>query len=157
MNMTDLEDHTGHELSGKSNKRLGVTLLLISAFCFSFAGVFTKGVQASNWNVIFWRALFSIFFVLIWYRIGRQLKQQFKLDRHGILISVLAVICTSAFLSSFKFTTIANVEMLYATVPITAGLIGWVMLGERISWSEFVASIVALFGVGIVIQRSIGL
>jgi drug/metabolite transporter (DMT)-like permease len=47
--------------------------------------------------------------------------------------------------------------MLYATVPITAGLIGWVMLGERISWSEFVASIVALFGVGIVIQGSIGL
>ena len=43
MNMTDLEDHTGHEPSGKSNKRLGVTLLLISAFCFSFAGVFYQG------------------------------------------------------------------------------------------------------------------
>jgi threonine/homoserine efflux transporter RhtA len=35
--------------------------------------------------------------------------------------------------------------MIYATVPITAGLIGWVILGERISWSEFVASIVARF------------
>ena len=95
--------------------------------------------------MIFWCALFNIFFVLIWYRFGGQLKQQFKFDRHGTLISVLAVICTKAFLSSFKFTTIANVAMIYATVPITAGLIGWVILGERISWSEFVASIVARF------------
>lgn len=156
INMTNLATDEGHGPSGKRNKRLGVTLLLTSAFCFSFAGVFTKGVQASNWDVIFWRALFSILFVLLWYKSRGQLKQQFKLDRQGVLISILAVICTTAFLSSFKFTTIANVAMIYATVPLAAGIIGWIILGERISRSEFLASIVALLGVGIVIQGSIG-
>lgn len=143
--------HTQH-----TDKKLGVLLLLISAICFSFAGVFTKGVAASSWDVIYWRAVFSIIFVIIWYGCRGQLKQQMRLRRSGILIALISVIGTSAFLSSFKLTSIANVAMIYAMVPLMAGILGWLILRENVSRSELIASIIAFAGVGIVVQGSLG-
>lgn len=124
--------------------------------CFSFAGIFTKGVEASNWDVIFWRAVFSIIFVIVWYGGRGQLKQQMRLRRSGVVISFLVVICTTAFLTSFKFTTVANVAMINATIPLMAGILVWIILREHISRRELVGSIVALVGVGIVVQGSLG-
>ncbi|WP_438997781.1 hypothetical protein [Candidatus Puniceispirillum sp.] len=42
--------------------------------------------------------------------------------RFGVLIGTIAVISTAAFITSFKFTSIANVVMIYATVPLMAGI-----------------------------------
>lgn len=142
--------------TGLSDKKIGILLLLISSVCFSFAGVFTKGVEASSWDVIYWRALFSIILVVVWYGGRGQLKQQIQLNRSGVFIAFLAVICTSAFITSFKFTSIANVAMIYATVPLIAGILGWFILRERVSRRELIGSIVALAGVAIVVQGSLG-
>ena len=40
-------------------RRLGVALVMLSALAFSTAGLFTKGVAAPAWDIIFWRGLFS--------------------------------------------------------------------------------------------------
>ena len=38
---------------------LGIGLIIVSALFFSTAGVFTKGVSADAWSVIFWRGVFA--------------------------------------------------------------------------------------------------
>jgi hypothetical protein len=50
----------------QSEYYLGVILIVISAITFSTAGLFTKGVEAGSWEVIFWRDLFAVAFTTIW-------------------------------------------------------------------------------------------
>ncbi|WP_423909975.1 DMT family transporter [Candidatus Spongiihabitans sp.] len=139
-----------------NNQKIGIFYLLISAVLFSFAGIFVKGVEASSWDVIYWRALFGVIFVVIWYGFRLQLGKQLRLRMSGFSIALLAVICTTAFLSSFKFTSIANVAMIYAVTPLMSGLLGWVILREHISKQELIASIFAIIGVAVVVNGSVG-
>lgn len=46
--------------------------------------------------------------------------------------------------------------MIYAMVPLMAGILGWLILRENVSRSELIASIIAFAGVGIVVQGSLG-
>ena len=39
----------------QSEYYIGAFLVVISAITFSTAGLFTKGVEAGSWEVIFWR------------------------------------------------------------------------------------------------------
>ena len=39
----------------QSEYNIGAVLVVISAITFSTAGLFTKGVEAGSWDVIFWR------------------------------------------------------------------------------------------------------
>ena len=139
-----------------NNQKTGIFYLLISAVLFSFVGIFVKGVEASSWDVIYWRALFGVIFVVIWYGFRLQLGKQLRLRMSGISIALLAVICTTAFLSSFKFTSIANVAMIYAVTPLMSGFLGWVILREHISKQDLIASIFAIIGVAVVVNGSVG-
>jgi drug/metabolite transporter (DMT)-like permease len=142
--------------SGDQARTTGVVYLLISSICFSFAGVFTKGVEAGSWDVIFWRAGFGLVFLIIFYLGTGKIARQVNLKPSGIMISLIAVISTTAFISSFKHTSIANVAMIYASTPMLAGFLGWWVMREHISRKEFVASIVVLFGVAVVVHGSLG-
>jgi drug/metabolite transporter (DMT)-like permease len=129
---------------------------LVSAVYFSFAGVFTKGVAAGSWDVIFWRAGFGLVFLIIFYAGTGQIHRQVNVKPSGFMISLIAVVSTTAFITAFKHTMIANVAMIYASTPILAGLMGWWAMRETISRKEFVASIAVLFGVGVVVHGSLG-
>ena len=46
----------------RSQYSIGILLLVGAAVTYSTAGVFTKGVVAGAWAVIFWRGLFAAAF-----------------------------------------------------------------------------------------------
>jgi len=50
----------------KSTHAQGVALVCISAIAFSTAGLFTKGVSADAWSVIFWRGVSAAVFTLVY-------------------------------------------------------------------------------------------
>lgn len=130
--------------------------LLVSAVCFSFAGIFVKGVEASGADVVFWRALFGAFFVLAWVAMTSQIERQIRPERRVFLIASIAVVGTTAFLMSFKHTSIANVAIIYATTPLVSGVLGWIILSERFSLKQIFFSLSALAGVGVVVYGSVG-
>ncbi len=45
---------------------IGIMLLVAAAVTYSTAGIFTKGVIAGAWAVIFWRGLFAVAFTTGW-------------------------------------------------------------------------------------------
>ncbi len=59
-------------------QRSGVLLMLISALVFSTAGIFTKGVAADAWSVIFWRGLFAALFTGVYVQWNRKFYQEFR-------------------------------------------------------------------------------
>ena len=141
----------------KSTHTSGVLLVCISAIAFSTAGLFTKGVTADAWSVIFWRGISAAAFTLIYvvWR-GEFLSEWRNFRGPAALSALLNAAGTAAFIPAFKLTSIANVALIWATAPFITALLAWLLLGERPGWRIMVASIVAILGVLVVVSSSFG-
>lgn len=141
----------------RSDDTTGVFLLVISAITFSTAGLFTKGVEAGSWEVIFWRGLFAAAFTTCWTAKRGNLRQNFLgMGYSGLAIGVVGALGTAAFIPAFKLTSIANVSLIYAASPLIAALLAWIVIGERASVRTTAGSLGALAGVAIIVSGSLG-
>lgn len=140
-----------------SDYSLGVVFLLASALTFSTAGLFTKGVIAGAWAVIFWRGLFAALFTTLWtVQQGTFRQNFFSMGRSGLAVGVIGAIGTACFIPAFKLTSIANVALIYAASPLIAAVLAWFALGERASTRTLIGATVALCGVAIIVSGSFG-
>ena len=103
-----------------------------------------------------WRALLGAVSIavvgLIEWRSGR-LDNPLGFGALSPLVALLAMIAISAYTASVMTTTIADVMVIYATLPFVAAAIGFLINGERVSARTLVASGAALIGI-IVIAAS---
>ena len=145
-------------MSGKrTDYSIGVILLIIAAVTYSTAGIFTKGVVAGAWSVIFWRGVFAAGFTTGW-TIGNGTFRHnfFNMGKSGWAVGIIGAIGTAAFIPAFKLTSIANVSLIYAAAPLIAAMLAWLAIGERITRRTLIGSLCALMGVGIIVVGSIG-
>ncbi len=144
-------------VESRSPRAIGIILVVISALIFSSAGLFTKGVQAGTWDIIFWRGLFAAIFTtayIVW-------RGSFRADfigmgRSGWAVALVGASGTAAFIPAFKLTTIANVSLIYAATPLLAALLAWAWVGERLTRRILIGCAVAFTGVAIIVSGSIG-
>ena len=140
-----------------NQRREGVLLMLLSAVVFSTAGLFTKGVAAPAWDVVFWRGLTAAGFTLAYLFARGQLRGEVRsIGRAGWAIAVIGAIGTSAFIPAFKFSTVANVALIYAAAPFVAAGIAFVWLRERPSRATVFGACFALLGVAVIVSGSLG-
>ena len=141
----------------RSQYMVGVTLLVASAVTFSSAGIFTKGVAAGAWEVIFWRGVFAGVFTTGWIAKRGAVRREFlKMGKSGIAVAIVLALGTSAFIPAFKFTSIANVSLIYAVAPLIAAVMAWVLVKETLTRRVLLGSLVALVGVLVIVSGSIG-
>ena len=141
----------------QSEYYIGAFLVVISAITFSTAGLFTKGVEAGSWDVIFWRGFFAAAFTTIWTINRGTLRQNFySMGYSGLTIAVVGALGTAAFIQSFKLTSIANVSLIYAVSPLIAALLAWFVIGEKVSSRTMAGCVGALLGVAIIVSGSLG-
>lgn len=135
--------------------RRGVLYVCLSALAFSTAGIFTKSVEASAWDVIFWRglsgALFTILFLLMKSGIKDELS---RFGKSAALVAILGASGTAAFIPAFKLTTVANVSLIWATSPFFGAFFAWIFIKEIPSLRVMICSVLALIGVAITVQGS---
>ena len=140
-----------------SDYGIGVALLLASALTFSSAGLFTKGVIAGAWAVIFWRGLFAAIFTTLWTAQQGTFKENFfSMGRSGWAVGVIGAVGTACFIPAFKLTSIANVALIYAASPLIAGMLAWIFIGERASRATIIGALMAMVGVAIIVSGSVG-
>jgi len=141
----------------QSDYVIGTILIVVSAVTFSTAGLFTKGVEAGAWDVIFWRGFFAALFTTVWTINRGTLRQNFLgMGHSGLAIAVVGALGTAAFISSFKLTSIANVSLIYAISPLIAALLAWFVIGEKITARMITGCVGALLGVAIIVSGSLG-
>lgn len=141
----------------QSEYLIGTFLIVISAITFSTAGLFTKGVEAGSWDVIFWRGFFAAILTTVWTINRGTLRHNFfDMGYSGLAIGVIGASGTAAFISSFKLTSIANVSLIYAVSPLIAALLAWFVIGEKMSSRMMVGCVGALLGVAIIVSGSLG-
>ena len=144
----------------KAARRRGVLLVLFATLLWSTAGIFARLLSHLDlWTVMGWRALLgsaSISLVgLIEWRRGR-MEQSFAFGRLSPVVALLAMIAISAYTASVMTTTIADVLIIYATLPFVAAGIGWLVNREPVSARTLIAAAVALMGIAIMVASGLG-
>jgi drug/metabolite transporter (DMT)-like permease len=140
----------------KSNRRQGVLLVLVSAAVFSTAGLFVKGVASDAWAILFWRGISAAIFTFLYVAWRGGLSREFsKMGYSGVIAGIVGASATIAFVPSFKYTSIANVSLIYAAVPFASAAIAWVWMREKPTRAVFVASMIAFIGVLIIVSGSL--
>jgi drug/metabolite transporter (DMT)-like permease len=147
-------------LGDTSARRRGVLLVLIATIMWSLAGLFARLLAHLDvWTVVGWRALLgaaSIAIVgLIEWRNGR-LENTLGFGALSPVVALLAMIAISAYAASVMTTTIADVMVIYATMPFVAAALGFLVNGERVSARTLMASCAALVGVIVIAASGLG-
>lgn len=151
--MTDPIDAAAIE----TRRRIGLVIMLASAAVFSTAGLFTKGVTADAWSVIFWRGLFAAIFTTAYVGWKGRIASEFQgMGQSGLAVAILSASGAAAFIPAFKLTSIANVSLIYAAAPFCAAGIAWLWFREVVERRVLVAALVAAFGVGLIVSGSLG-
>ena len=144
----------------KSARRRGVLLVLIATVLWSLAGLFARLLADLDvWTVMGWRALLGAASIatvgLIEWRSGR-LDSPLGFGALSPLVALLAMIAISAYTASVMTTTIADVMVIYATLPFVAAAIGFLVNGERVAPRTLIASGAALVGIIIMVASGLG-
>ena len=131
--------------------------MVVSALVFATAGLFTKGVSAGAWDVIFWRSVFGILFMgaYILGR-GRWTREFTNMGKPGWAVTLVGASGMVAFIPAFKLTSIANVSLIYAVTPLIAALIAWAWLGVKATKPVLLGAVIAFLGVLVIVSGSLG-
>ncbi len=140
-----------------STRAAGIGLVVVSALVFSTAGLFTKGVEAAAWDVIFWRGLFAALFTTAYVLWRGSFRADFiDMGYSGWAAALVGASGSAAFISAFKLTSIANVSLIYAASPLLAALLAWAWVGERLTGRVLIGCAAAFTGVAIIVSGSMG-
>jgi DME family drug/metabolite transporter len=139
---------------------IGMALVLSSAVAWSTAGFFARMVPIDIWIVVFWRGIFGAMSIALLAMIERR---RFGFDfRRAFTLAGIALILISAsgkiaFLYALQNTTVANVTVLYATLPFMTAILAWLWFREKAERRTLIGSLVAGAGVIITVSGSTGI
>ncbi len=134
--------------------RLGLLLVTGSAVAWSLAGLFTRVIPLDVWTMLAWRGLFGaagIAALAVAMQGRGALADLRRLGWPGWLYAILSAGGMVLFIAALRFTTVAHVAVIYATVPFFAALLGWWIVREAPSRAALIASGTAMGGVALMV------
>jgi drug/metabolite transporter (DMT)-like permease len=118
-----------------------IAALAACALLWSTAGLFIKVIDWNPLAISGVRSLIGGMLILVYLR-----RPRFTWS----FAQIAAAVCYSAtmlgFVAANKLTTAANAILLQYTAPVYAAILGWIFLGERASWLDWVTIGVVLGG-----------
>lgn len=139
----------------------GAALVLGAAVAWSFGGTLARFLTIEDgWTVVFWRSLFAALFLLgfMLLRDGpRGTLQLFRgMGLAGVAVGLCFATASTSFILALAYTTVANVLLIQAGVPLIAALMAWMLFGERIATHTWIAIAAVIGGVAIMVSESLG-
>jgi len=140
--------------------RRGVLFVLLATVLWSLAGLFARAVPHLDFGaILFGRAGFGglcglIVAVFDW-RAGRLDLRRLKSPMAPVIV-LLSSTAISGYVAALMTTTVADVLVIYATLPFIAAGLAFVVTGERPSRRTMIAASVALIGVAIMVADGLG-
>jgi len=123
--------------------------------CWSSGGLIARLVTTGPWTTSLWRSLFASLFLALVVRMvwGRGIFAEWR--RPPVLAAAACMALSSTcFIFSLAHTTVANTLILMSTGPYVAGLLGWLLLGERVALRTWLSMSVALAGAVMMVSNS---
>jgi drug/metabolite transporter (DMT)-like permease len=148
------------ETTQAASHTLGAWLVLGSALVWSLGGIIARLADVENpWATVFWRAgtatLFLLAFMLL--RDGRSgtVRLFTHMGAPGLAVAACFAIASTSFVVALQFTTVANVLLMQAGVPLIAALISRVLFGERLRLMTGIAIAAVIAGVAVMVSDSL--
>lgn len=146
---------------GMGDERLGALLVFGAALAWSFGGAIARFLTvADSWTIIFWRSVFAALFLLgfMLLRDGPRgtLRLFASMGLAGLGVALCFATASTSFVVALAHTTVANILLMQAGVPLIAALLAFVLFRERISGATWVAIAAVIAGVAIMVSDSLG-
>ena len=142
-----------------ANRRRGVLLVAGSAIVWSFGGAIARFLAVhDSWTIVFWRSIFAVLFLLgfmLWRDGPRGTIALFRgMGLAGLGVALCFAVASSSFVVALAHTTVANILLMQAGVPLIAALLTWVLFHEKISAATWTAIAAVIAGVAIMVSES---
>lgn len=128
----------------------GIYLVAASAVLWSTAGLFVRMADMDVWSMVAWRSAFTFLalgaFLLLRNRLTRQ-RSLTSFGLPGLAGCMVSAIAAITYVASLRWTTVANVMTIYATLPFIVAVIAFMSLRDRVSYRFAIAGCAAFVGV----------
>jgi drug/metabolite transporter (DMT)-like permease len=139
---------------------VGALYVLAAGLCWSFTGVFLRlAPDFGPWQFLAWRSLGLALAIAIVARLGGQApvaRRLLALGRVGAVVTLAFAVSSIAFIFSMKTTTVANALFLSSCAPLIAAVLGFFILGERLSLRQAASIALGLAGLLIIVSGGLG-
>lgn len=147
--------------ASRREERLGYLLVFLSALMWSFGGTIARFIQTpDSWTVIFWRSLWAAAFLIgfmIWRDGPRGMIALFRgMGLPGLAVALCFGLSSTAFVVALSYTTVANILLMQAGVPLLAALFAWLLFRERVSAATWLAIAAVIAGIAVMVSESLG-
>ena len=130
---------------------LGSAYVALAALMWSLAGILQRQLHMSLPSQLAGRAMFAFLALLVFIAIaerGRVVRAFRAIGRSGLAIAALMAISSGAFMTALNDTSVANVLIIQALVPLVSALLGR-LAGEPVHRRTWAAIGVAAAGVAV--------
>ena len=141
------------------SQRNGLWLVFGSALAWSFGGVFARYLDiADPWVVVSWRSMWAaafLFCFMLW-RDGffGTLVLIAAMRLPALVVALCFATASTAFIVALTHTTVANILLMQAGVPLIAAFLAFVLFGERVSLATALAIAMVIAGVAVMVSQS---
>ncbi|MET3580397.1 drug/metabolite transporter (DMT)-like permease [Mesorhizobium robiniae] len=142
------------------DERVGFLLIFLSALMWSFGGAIARFIEAGDsWTVVFWRSVWAAAFLIcfmIWRDGWHGTVRLFRgMGLPGLAVAFCFATASTCFVVALAYTTVANILLMQAGVPLLAALFAWVVFRERVAMATWVAIAAVIAGVAIMVSESL--
>ena len=142
-------------------ERIGMLLVFLSALMWSFGGTIARFIHVGDsWTVVFWRSLWAVAFLVAFMLWRDGWRGTLKLFRYmglpGLGVAFCFATASTSFVVALAYTTVANILLMQAGVPLLAALLAWLLFRERVSPATWIAIAAVIAGVAIMVSESLG-
>lgn len=157
--MSKVQGEAGGTSFSLGEERKGWLLVFLSALMWSFGGAIARFIEnGDSWAVIFWRSVWAAAFLvcfMAWRDGWRGMMKLFaRMGLPGVAVAVCFATASTSFVVALAYTTVANILLMQAGVPLLAALIAWALFGERVSLATWAAIAAVIAGISVMVSDS---
>lgn len=139
---------------------IGIVLVAMSALLWSFGGTMARFISVdSSWTVIFWRSYFATVFLLVFMVLRDGPKKTLELFRTmgwpGLSVALCFALASTCFVVALSYTTVANILLIQAGVPLLAAMLAWLVFGEKSSVATWIAIAAVVAGIAVMTSETL--
>ena len=139
--------------------RRGALLVFGAAMAWSFGGAIARGLETADpWTIIAWRSIFAALFLMAFmlWRDGPAgtLRLFRSMGLPGAGVAACFAVASISFVVALGHTSVANILLMQAGVPLIAALLGVVFLREAVDLVTWAAILAVIGGIGVMVSDS---
>ncbi len=146
--------------SAVATEKSGALLVFGAALAWSFGGVLSRFLEIDDpWTVVFWRSFWAaafLFAFMVW-RDGWRgtFAMLVGMRLPALSVALCFAIASVSFIVALSHTTVANILLMQAGVPLIAAGLAFALFGEKVSFHTSIAIGLVIVGVGVMVSQSL--